>query len=66
MMLVLTLVDVTTRRELSKELRCNVMGYDYSGYGWSSGQPTVAGSIADLEAAYTCLLQRCAHRMAAG
>jgi abhydrolase domain-containing protein 17 len=46
-------------RELSKELRCTVMGYDYSGYGCSTGQPSVAASIADLEAAYTCLLERC-------
>jgi pimeloyl-ACP methyl ester carboxylesterase len=45
-------------RELAKELRCNVMGYDYTGYGCSSGQPSVAGSIANLEAVYTCLLER--------
>lgn len=48
-------------RELSKELRCNVMGYDYTGYGCSIGQPSVTASIGNLEAAYTCLLQRCVH-----
>lgn len=36
------------------------MGYDYTGYGCSTGQPSVAASIADLEACYTCLLERCA------
>lgn len=39
-----------------------MMGYDYTGYGCSSGQPSVAASIADLEAVYTCLLQRWALR----
>ncbi len=36
----------------------NVMGYDYTGYGCSSGQPSVAATIADLEAVVECLLQR--------
>ena len=39
----------------------NVMGYDYTGYGCSSGEPSVAASITDLEAAYNCLLERCGH-----
>lgn len=43
-------------RELSKELRVNVMGYDYSGYGCSSGCPSVPSSIADLDAVFQCLL----------
>lgn len=43
-------------RELSKELRVNVCGYDYSGYGCSGGAPSVAASIADLETVYTWLL----------
>ena len=36
----------------------NVMGYDYTGYGCSSGEPSVASTIADLEAVVECLLQR--------
>lgn len=43
-------------RELSKELRVNVMGYDYCGYGCSSGCASVAGSIADIDAVYQYLL----------
>ncbi|KAJ4841392.1 hypothetical protein Tsubulata_033427 [Turnera subulata] len=37
--------------ELSIHLRVNLMGYDYSGYGQSSGKNTYA----DIEAAYKCL-----------
>ncbi|XP_002968426.2 alpha/beta hydrolase domain-containing protein 17B [Selaginella moellendorffii] len=41
--------------ELSVHLRVNVMGYDYSGYGASSGKPSEANTYADVEAAYQCL-----------
>ncbi|GLT66446.1 hypothetical protein SLA2020_388110 [Shorea laevis] len=37
--------------ELSLHLGVNLMGYDYSGYGQSSGKDTYA----DIEAAYKCL-----------
>ncbi|OMO93656.1 Heat shock protein Hsp90 [Corchorus capsularis] len=37
--------------ELSLHLNVNLMGYDYSGYGQSSGKDTYA----DIEAAYKCL-----------
>ncbi|CAN0896620.1 Alpha/beta hydrolase domain-containing protein 17B [Linum grandiflorum] len=41
--------------ELSNRLRVNLMGYDYSGYGRSSGKPTEYNTYADIEAAYNCL-----------
>ncbi|CAN1160876.1 Alpha/beta hydrolase domain-containing protein 17C [Linum perenne] len=41
--------------ELSNRLRVNLMGYDYSGYGRSTGKPTEYNTYADIEAAYQCL-----------
>lgn len=41
--------------ELSIRLRVNLMGYDYSGYGQSTGKPTEYNTYADIEAAYNCL-----------
>ncbi|XP_010942253.1 uncharacterized protein [Elaeis guineensis] len=41
--------------ELSFHLRVNLMGYDYSGYGQSSGKPSEQNTYADIEAAYRCL-----------
>ncbi|KAJ6688270.1 AUTOPHAGY-RELATED 16 ISOFORM F [Salix koriyanagi] len=41
--------------ELSMHLRVNLMGYDYSGYGQSSGKPSEHNTYADIEAAYKCL-----------
>lgn len=41
--------------ELSIHLKVNVMGYDYSGYGHSTGKPTENNTYADIEAAYKCL-----------
>ncbi|KAF3774629.1 abhd17b protein [Nymphaea thermarum] len=41
--------------ELSVHLRVNLMGYDYSGYGQSSGKPSEQNTYADIEAAYKCL-----------
>lgn len=38
--------------ELSIHLKVNVMGYDYSGYGQSTGKPTENNTYADIEAAY--------------
>ncbi|KAJ6848057.1 protein ABHD17B-like isoform X1 [Iris pallida] len=43
--------------ELSVHLRVNVMGYDYSGYGQSSGKPSELNTYADIEAAYRCLIE---------
>ncbi|XP_073101054.1 uncharacterized protein [Elaeis guineensis] len=41
--------------ELSFHLRINLLGYDYSGYGQSSGKPSEQNTYADIEAAYKCL-----------
>ncbi|RVW44609.1 Protein ABHD17B [Vitis vinifera] len=41
--------------ELSLRLGVNLMGYDYSGYGQSSGKPSEQDTYADIEAAYSCL-----------
>ncbi|EXB77634.1 hypothetical protein L484_018150 [Morus notabilis] len=44
--------------ELSLHLRVNLLGYDYSGYGQSSGKPSEQNTYADIEAAYRCLVER--------
>ncbi|KAL2905260.1 Alpha/beta hydrolase domain-containing protein 17C [Bienertia sinuspersici] len=41
--------------ELSAHLGVNLMGYDYSGYGQSSGKASELDTYADIEAAYRCL-----------
>ncbi|KMT08741.1 hypothetical protein BVRB_6g140120 [Beta vulgaris subsp. vulgaris] len=41
--------------ELSVHLGVNLMGYDYSGYGQSTGKPSEQDTYADIEAAYKCL-----------
>ncbi|KAM3319220.1 alpha/beta hydrolase domain-containing protein 17C [Capsicum chacoense] len=41
--------------QLSIHLKVNLMGYDYSGYGQSSGKPSEQNTYADIEAAYKCL-----------
>ncbi|KAI4343674.1 hypothetical protein L6164_010995 [Bauhinia variegata] len=41
--------------ELSIHLRVHLMGYDYSGYGQSSGKPSEHNTYADIQAAYKCL-----------
>ncbi|XWS37176.1 hypothetical protein CRYUN_Cryun19dG0020300 [Craigia yunnanensis] len=41
--------------ELSIHLRVNLMGYDYSGYGQSSGKPSEQNTYSDIEAAYKFL-----------
>ncbi|XP_021276883.1 protein ABHD17C isoform X2 [Herrania umbratica] len=41
--------------ELRAHLRVNVMSYDYSGYGASSGKPTELNTYYDIEAVYNCL-----------
>ncbi|KAI4357949.1 hypothetical protein L6164_001862 [Bauhinia variegata] len=44
--------------ELSHHLGVNLMGYDYSGYGQSSGKPSEQDTYADIEAAYKCLEEK--------
>jgi hypothetical protein len=38
--------------DLAYNLKINVIGYDYTGYGQSSGQPSDLNAIADIEAIY--------------
>ncbi|KAI3451783.1 hypothetical protein Pfo_008448 [Paulownia fortunei] len=44
--------------ELSLRLRVNLVGYDYSGYGQSSGKPTECNTYADIDAVYKCLKEQ--------
>ncbi|GAA0164839.1 hypothetical protein Leryth_011029 [Lithospermum erythrorhizon] len=41
--------------ELRAHLRVNIMSYDYSGYGGSSGKPTEFNTYYDIEAVFNCL-----------
>ncbi|KAL6322643.1 hypothetical protein AAG906_015329 [Vitis piasezkii] len=41
--------------QLKVNLRVNLMGYDYSGYGASTGKPGESNTYADIEAVYECL-----------
>ncbi|XP_039126073.1 alpha/beta hydrolase domain-containing protein 17B-like [Dioscorea cayenensis subsp. rotundata] len=41
--------------ELSAHLRVNIMAYDYSGYGQSTGKPSEYNTYADIEAVYDCV-----------
>ncbi|KAL9249568.1 Alpha/beta hydrolase domain-containing protein [Drosera capensis] len=41
--------------ELRAHLRVNIMSYDYSGYGASTGKPTELNTYHDIEAVYNCL-----------
>ncbi|MCL7032592.1 hypothetical protein MKW94_028686 [Papaver nudicaule] len=44
--------------ELSLRLRINLLGYDYSGYGQSTGKPSESNTYADIEAAYKCVKEQ--------
>ncbi|KAL7101709.1 hypothetical protein ACP275_08G071800 [Erythranthe tilingii] len=44
--------------ELSLRLRVNLIGYDYSGYGRSSGKPSEYNTYADIDAVYKCLKEQ--------
>uniref|UniRef100_A0ACD5YPN9 Uncharacterized protein n=1 Tax=Avena sativa TaxID=4498 RepID=A0ACD5YPN9_AVESA len=41
--------------ELRSHLRVNIMSYDYSGYGASTGKPSEYNTYCDIEAVYDCL-----------
>ncbi|XP_047314499.1 alpha/beta hydrolase domain-containing protein 17B-like [Impatiens glandulifera] len=41
--------------QLKANLRVNLIGYDYSGYGASTGKPSEVDTYADIEAVYECL-----------
>ncbi|KAH0685440.1 hypothetical protein KY290_019616 [Solanum tuberosum] len=44
--------------ELSLRLRVNLMGYDYSGYGQSTGKPSECNMYADIDTVYKCLKEQ--------
>ncbi|KAK1423476.1 hypothetical protein QVD17_18779 [Tagetes erecta] len=44
--------------ELSLRLRVNLLGYDYSGYGQSTGKPSECNTYADIDAVYKCLKEK--------
>ncbi|KAK1439088.1 hypothetical protein QVD17_04903 [Tagetes erecta] len=44
--------------ELSLRLRLNLVGYDYSGYGQSTGKPSECNTYADVDAVYKCLKEK--------
>lgn len=41
--------------QLKVNLKVNLMGYDYSGYGGSTGKPSESNTYSDIEAVYRCL-----------
>ncbi|GER35849.1 alpha/beta-Hydrolases superfamily protein, partial [Striga asiatica] len=41
--------------ELRAHLRVNIMSYDYSGYGASTGKPSELNTYHDIEAVYNCM-----------
>ncbi|EPS73690.1 hypothetical protein M569_01063, partial [Genlisea aurea] len=41
--------------QLKANLKINLIGYDYSGYGASTGKPSEHDTYADIEAVYECL-----------
>lgn len=43
--------------DLARVLRCNIMAYDYTGYGKSNGTPAEDNCYADIDAAYTYLTE---------
>lgn len=46
------------RREISRLLKVNVMGYDYTGYGCSAGEvPSVGHTLSDVTAVYEYMVK---------
>lgn len=54
----LTLTFAVPCREVAQDLKVNLCVYDYSGYGCSTGTPSVANTIADIDACYSWLLKK--------
>lgn len=44
-------------RDMASTLKINVMAYDYSGYGCSTGEASATNTLADIEAVYDHLVQ---------
>jgi len=42
---------------LAAVLKCNIFGYDYSGYGLSTGKPSEKATYADIDSALLCLYE---------
>lgn len=42
---------------LSEALGVSVVGYDYSGYGWSTGKPSTRNTFADIRAVFTYIVE---------
>jgi len=50
-------------REISRLLKVNVMGYDYTGYGCSAGEmPSVGHTLSDVTAVYEYLVNVSHHQ----
>jgi fermentation-respiration switch protein FrsA (DUF1100 family) len=43
---------------LGSRIKCNILAYDYSGYGASTGKPSESNIYADTEAAWQSLISR--------
>lgn len=46
---------IQPKRELGRLLRVNIMAYDYTGYGASRGQPSIAATCGDVSAVLSSL-----------
>ena len=46
-------------RHLSEDLGVNVLGYDYSGYGWSTGTCSIRNTFADIRTCWNYLVEDC-------
>jgi len=49
-------------RDVSMQLNVNIFAYDYSGYGLSTGLPTPANTLADIDAVFSHVRERYAPR----
>lgn len=48
--------------ELARLLRCNVLSYDYAGYGCSTGVPAASQTLSDIGAVFSFLTQQLGKR----
>lgn len=45
-------------KEFSNRIGCHVVGYDYTGYGCSSGKPKVSSTLADIAAVFEAVQEK--------
>ncbi|KAI7747944.1 hypothetical protein M8C21_030569, partial [Ambrosia artemisiifolia] len=50
--------EIVTLLMMSCVLKANLVGYDYSGYGQSTGKPSECNTYADVDAVYKCLKEK--------